>query len=77
MTVTLVQNAPRLNRTNLQTCETLAVAYAGQSDVIVFPELALNGYLLQDKVYEDAWAVGELSPLAEASREIDIRNNFV
>ncbi|WP_345986314.1 nitrilase-related carbon-nitrogen hydrolase [Sulfurimonas sp. HSL-1656] len=72
MTVTLVQNAPRLNRTNLESCETLAAAYAGRNDVIVFPELALNGYLLQDKVYEDAWTLPELEPLAKASLACDI-----
>jgi omega-amidase len=72
MTVTLVQNAPRLNRTNLKDSVALAGAHAGAGDVIVFPELALNGYLLQDKVYEDAWQIGELSPLAEASLACDI-----
>ena len=72
MTITLVQNAPRLNRSNLEACRALIDAHAAESDVIVFPELALNGYLLQDKVYEDAWRVEELAPLAEASRACDI-----
>ena len=72
MTITLVQNAPRLNRTNLQSAVALIVEYAQGSDVVVFSELALNGYLLQDKVYEDAWCLDELEPLAAASRECDI-----
>jgi omega-amidase len=72
MTVTLVQNSPRLNRSNLETAKALAAAHAEQSDVVVFPELALNGYLLQDKVYEDAWRIEELEPLAGASRACDI-----
>ena len=72
MTVTLVQNAPRLNRSNLDSALALVGAYAAESDVLVFPELALNGYLLQDKVYEDAWSRDELTPLAEASRACDI-----
>ena len=72
MTVTLVQNAPRLNRSNLEAARALVSAHADESDVIVFPELALNGYLLQDKVYEDAWRMEELAPLAEASLSCDI-----
>jgi omega-amidase len=72
MTVTLVQNAPRLNRSNLHESLTVIAEHAEQSDVIVFAELALNGYLLQDKVYEDAWKIEELAPLAEASAECDI-----
>jgi omega-amidase len=72
MTITLVQNAPRLNRTNLPTAVATAKEHAQKSDVIVFPELALNGYLLQDKVYEDAWNVEELAPLAEISTDCDI-----
>ena len=72
MTITLVQNAPRLNRSNLQNASMLIEVHASQSDVVVFPELALNGYLLQDKVYEDAWQIDELSSLAEASRTCDI-----
>jgi len=72
MTVTLVQNAPRLNRSNLHESLALVAEHAEHSDVIVFPELALNGYLLQDKVYEDAWKTEELAPLAEASVQCDI-----
>ncbi|HHH72972.1 MAG TPA: nitrilase, partial [Sulfuricurvum sp.] len=46
--------------------------HAAKSSVIVFCELALNGYLLQDKVYEDAWSVDELLPLCKNSTECDI-----
>jgi len=72
MIITLVQNAPRLNRSNLDGAVSLIKASSEQSDVIVFPELALNGYLLQDKVYEDAWKLTELTPLAECSKSVDI-----
>ena len=72
MIITLVQNAPRLNRSNLQVSEALIAGEGKASDVVVFPELALNGYLLQDKLYEDAWNVGELAPLAATSLETDI-----
>lgn len=72
MTLTLVQNAPRLNRTNFGTSLELIGRYAPESDVIVFPELSLNGYLLQDKVYEDAWRLDELRPFEDASRDCDL-----
>lgn len=71
MTLTLVQNAPRLNRSNLrQTIELIERQPAGS--FVVFPELSLNGYLLQDKLFEDAWTLEELTPLADASRRSDI-----
>ncbi|MBU0721236.1 nitrilase [bacterium] len=72
MRVTLVQSAPKLNRTNLSdVCETIK-ELTDKSDLIVFPELALNGYLLQDKLYEDAWNLDELDELCALSRHVDI-----
>jgi omega-amidase len=70
--LTLVQNAPRLNRSNLATALSLIASASGTSDVIVFPELSLNGYMLQDKLHEDAWQLDELESLKEASLKIDI-----
>jgi len=70
--VTLVQNAPRLNRSNLSSAlETIEIASAN-SDVIIFSELSLNGYMLQDKLHEDAWGLEELVALKVASQKIDI-----
>lgn len=70
--LTLVQNAPRLNRSNLDSALHLIDNASSNSDVIVFPELSLNGYMLQDKLHEDAWTLDELNALKEASRKIDI-----
>ena len=71
MKVALIQSAPKLNRTNLR--DVLALIEANKTaDVVVFPELSLSGYLLQDKLYEDAWKIDELSCLAEASHACDI-----
>ncbi len=70
--VALVQNAPRLNRTNLAASLEQFEAASKEADVVVFPELSLNGYLLQDKVFEDAWEIGELSELAAASGSADL-----
>ncbi|MEA3372593.1 MAG: nitrilase-related carbon-nitrogen hydrolase [Campylobacterota bacterium] len=72
MRVTLIQNAPKLNRSNLSDALDQIQQFAGSTDVIVFPELALNGYLLQDKVYEDAWKMEELGDLIAASHSVDI-----
>jgi omega-amidase len=71
MKVALIQSSPKLNRTNLS--DVLALVELNKdADVVVFPELSLSGYLLQDKLYEDAWKVEELSDLADASLECDI-----
>ncbi|MDD2780107.1 nitrilase-related carbon-nitrogen hydrolase [Sulfuricurvum sp.] len=71
MKVALIQSSPKLNRSNLGDVLALVEANA-HADVVIFPELALSGYLLQDKLYEDAWKIEELFPLAEASVTCDI-----
>lgn len=71
MKVALIQFAPKLNRSNLQ--EVLGIVQQHEdSDVVVFPELALSGYMLQDKLFEDAWNVDELHELCSASVQCDI-----
>ncbi len=72
MKVTLSQIAPKLNRSNLQDIIEIVKEYMHTSDLIVFPELSLNGYLLQDKLSEDAWNLEELHQLSELSKNIDI-----
>lgn len=72
MKVTLAQIAPKLNRSNLDDIIEITQKYSDESDMIVFPELSLNGYLLQDKLYEDAWIIEELEYLKELSLGIDI-----
>lgn len=71
MKVALIQFAPKLNRSNLKDILERIEANS-DADVIVFPELALNGYMLQDKLYEDAWKIDELNALVEASQHCDI-----
>ncbi|MDQ7045339.1 MAG: nitrilase-related carbon-nitrogen hydrolase [Sulfurimonas sp.] len=72
MNVTLAQTAPKLNRSNLDAVLSIVAEYQADSDLIVFPELALNGYMLQDKLYEDAWDISELDALATLSENVDI-----
>ncbi len=71
MKVALIQCIPKLNRSNLS--EVLALIERNRdADVVVFPELSLSGYQLQDKLFEDAWRLEELSVIAEASRMCDV-----
>ena len=72
MKVTLAQFSPKLNRSNLDEICNIIEQNKTSSDLIVFPELSLNGYLLQDKLYEDAWDINELDALAKLSTDIDI-----
>ena len=72
MRVTLAQTAPKLNRSNLESIVSTVTSMIEKSDLIIFPELSLNGYSLQDKLTEDAWSIDELDILAELSQEIDI-----
>ncbi len=72
MRVTLAQIAPKLNRTNLGEIIKIVQDVHSSSDLVVFPELSLSGYMLQDKLTEDAWVLDELSELAELSKNIDI-----
>ncbi len=72
MRVTLAQISLKLNRSNLEEVIKIIEANKTTTDLIVFPELALSGYLLQDKLHEDAWSESELTPLAELSKDVDI-----
>ncbi|MGE4418406.1 MAG: nitrilase-related carbon-nitrogen hydrolase [Sulfurimonas sp.] len=72
MRITLAQTSPRLNRSNLEEAASIIDAHKDKSDLILFSELSLNGYLLQDKLYEDAWEIYELGILKELSHDIDI-----
>ena len=72
MRITLAQTSPKLNRSNLDSICKIIEEFESSSDLIVFCELSLNGYLLQDKLYEDAWDINELTQLEHLSKEVDI-----
>ncbi len=72
MRVTLAQTSPKLNRSNLDGICEIIDSLKMESDLVVFSELSLNGYLLQDKLYEDAWEIDELERLKSLSIDIDI-----
>ena len=72
MRVTIAQIAPKLSRVNLDTILKIIEKSKETSDLIVFPELSLSGYLLQDKLVEDAWNLQELEVLEKPSCDVDI-----
>jgi len=72
MNVTLAQTSPKLNRSNLEDIIETVKEFSDESDLIIFPELSLNGYMLQDKLYEDAWAIDDLDDLKSLSQHVDI-----
>ncbi len=72
MRITLAQTSPKLNRSNLEDMVSIIDTCKNETDLIVFAELSLNGYLLQDKLYEDAWTMAELDILKDLSKYVDI-----
>ncbi len=72
MRVTLAQTSPKLNRSNMDDIILIIEKFKEESDLIVFPELSLNGYILQDKLFEDAWNMDDFDELKELSLHVDI-----
>jgi predicted amidohydrolase len=70
MKITIAQIAPKLNKHNVEKHK--RIIKESDADIVVFPELSLNGYMLQDKVVEDAWSIEELATLGALSMEKDI-----
>ena len=70
MNLTLVQNIPKLKKMSFEKFgEELSKI---ESDLVIFPELALNGYMLKDAVFEDAYEMGEIEEIATLSKTKDI-----
>lgn len=72
MRITLAQTSPRLNRSNLDETILIIDSLRDKTDLVVFGELSLSGYMLQDKLYEDAWDISELDVLKDLSKHLDI-----
>jgi len=66
----LVQNIPKLKKMSFDKFEEELSKI--DSDVVVFSELALNGYMLKDAVFEDAYAMCEIEKFATLSEKKDI-----
>jgi len=73
MKVSLSQISTKLSRDNLSKhLEQIEIAKKNRSDVIVFPELSMNGYSMMDLVFEDAYEINEFDVLKKKSVDIDI-----
>ncbi len=73
MKVSLAQIKPKLSKDNIKKHTSyIEKAVEDKADIIVFPELSLNGYTLMDLVYEEAYTLDELNSFKELSLDIDI-----
>ncbi len=72
MRIAISQISPKLSRNNFSLHKMEISKATTHADIIVFPELSLNGYMLMDSVYEDAFFLEELKVFEEFSRDIDI-----
>ncbi len=71
MKVALAQITPKLLH-NFDLHRDIIKEYENRADVILFPELSMNGYMLLDATYEDAFELDELKEFKELSQNIDI-----
>ena len=72
MKLTLMQVSPKLKKTTPKEFGYYLEGIDEKSDLVVFPELALNGYLLKDAVFEDAYSLSEIENFAEFSNSYDL-----
>jgi len=69
MIVTLIQNAPTLSKTkNIQKIKQEIAKYHN-SDLLIFPELSLNGYGLKDGVFDNYFQKSEILDLVKDVRQ--------
>ena len=73
MIVTIAQKSTKLKKISLDEFrEHLTCKDLNKSDLVVFPELFLNGYLLKDAIFEDAYEIEELEEFALLSKDFDL-----
>lgn len=73
MNIALAQISPTLNRkTNLKKHLELIQSLKSDTELIIFPELSLNGYLMMDLVFEDSFYLYEFEEFKKESLNIDI-----
>jgi len=71
--IALAQISPKLSRDNFELhFKKIEEAKKRDALMVVFPELSMNGYMLMDSVYEDAFLLEELEEFAHLSSDIDI-----
>ncbi len=72
MIVAISQISPKLSRDNFDLHIEEINRVKEEADIILFPELSMNGYTLMDSVYEDAFDLEELDVFSQMSKQIDI-----
>ena len=75
MNISLIQNSPKLKKMSLSKFEQELTKIEG--DLVIFPELALNGYLLEDAVLEDTFRLNEIEEFAKLSASRSIVFGFI
>jgi len=70
MKIEVFQTAPKLSRANLP--EIIQQIKKSKADLVLFPELSLNGYKIKDALLEDAFCLDELDELKTLSQNKDI-----
>jgi len=72
MKIILAQIAPKLRKITIREFSKYLQNIKSDVDLVIFPELALNGYLLKDAVFEDAYSLDEIKKFAKLSADFDI-----
>ncbi len=72
MKLTISQISPKLSQKEHNILIHKNIILKSDDEVVVFPELSLSGYLLMDRVYDDAYSLEELEVFKTMSREKDI-----
>ncbi|MDX1809482.1 MAG: nitrilase-related carbon-nitrogen hydrolase [Sulfurospirillaceae bacterium] len=72
MKLTIAQISPKLKKITSKEFEKYLVNIEPDTNLVVFPELALNGYMLKDAVFEDAYTIEEIEEFAKLSSSFDI-----
>ncbi len=73
MKVAIAQISSKLSRDNIDKhLEFINKAKSENCNIVIFPELSLNGYTMMDLVFEDAYEIEELEIFKKASKDIDI-----
>jgi len=70
MKIEIHQTSPKLNKSNL--FDVLEIVKNSKADLLLFPELSLNGYKIKDGLFEDAFELEELNNFKVLSQTKDI-----
>ncbi|MFK5880752.1 MAG: nitrilase-related carbon-nitrogen hydrolase [Sulfurospirillum sp.] len=72
MKLILAQISPKLKKISPDEFHIYLSDIDKRVDLVLFPELALNGYMLKDAVFEDAYTLNEIKEFAGLSQSFDL-----